>query len=46
MGSLHAGEKAPKLHEEASSNPDLELLLRHTEHGEEEEEDVGTTQQD
>uniref|UniRef100_A0A8B9PA00 Solute carrier family 35 member C2 n=1 Tax=Apteryx owenii TaxID=8824 RepID=A0A8B9PA00_APTOW len=41
------GEKALKLHKEASSNPDLELLLRHTECGEEEEEeeDVGTAQQ-
>ncbi|KFW71277.1 Solute carrier family 35 member C2, partial [Pygoscelis adeliae] len=28
------GEKALKLHKEASSDPDLELLLRHTEHGE------------
>ncbi|KFP52992.1 Solute carrier family 35 member C2, partial [Cathartes aura] len=28
------GEKALKLHKEASSNPDLELLLHHTEHGE------------
>ncbi|KAM6243291.1 solute carrier family 35 member C2 isoform 8-T15 [Spheniscus humboldti] len=27
------GEKALKLHKEASSDPDLELLLRHTEHG-------------
>ncbi|XP_076208446.1 solute carrier family 35 member C2 isoform X6 [Aptenodytes patagonicus] len=26
------GEKALKLHKEASSDPDLELLLRHTEH--------------
>ncbi|XP_054701405.1 solute carrier family 35 member C2 isoform X1 [Grus americana] len=39
------GEKALKLQKEASSNPDLELLLRHTEHGEEEEEDVETPQQ-
>ncbi|XP_050763164.1 solute carrier family 35 member C2 isoform X3 [Gymnogyps californianus] len=39
------GEKALKLHKEASSNPDLELLLHHTEHGEEEEEDVETPQQ-
>ncbi|XP_075577150.1 solute carrier family 35 member C2 isoform X2 [Pelecanus crispus] len=39
------GEKALKLHKEASSDPDLELLLRHTEHGEEEEEDVETPQQ-
>ncbi|KAM6248551.1 solute carrier family 35 member C2 isoform 4-T4 [Porphyrio hochstetteri] len=38
------GEKAPKLHKEASSDPDLELLLRHAEHGEE-EEDVETPQQ-
>ncbi|KFP39347.1 Solute carrier family 35 member C2, partial [Chlamydotis macqueenii] len=28
------GEKALKLHKEASSDPDVELLLRHTEHGE------------
>ncbi|KFV13871.1 Solute carrier family 35 member C2, partial [Tauraco erythrolophus] len=28
------GEKALKLHKEAISDPDLELLLRHTEHGE------------
>ncbi|XP_029866399.1 solute carrier family 35 member C2 isoform X5 [Aquila chrysaetos chrysaetos] len=39
------GEKALKLHKEASSDPDLELLLRHTERGEEEEEDVETPQQ-
>ncbi|NWX92022.1 S35C2 protein, partial [Nothoprocta pentlandii] len=39
------GEKPLKLHKESSSNPDLELLLRHTECGEEEEEDVGTAQQ-
>ncbi|KAF1658651.1 Solute carrier family 35 member C2, partial [Aptenodytes patagonicus] len=39
------GEKALKLHKEASSDPDLELLLRHTEHGEKEEEDVETPQQ-
>ncbi|KAM7090398.1 solute carrier family 35 member C2 isoform X3 [Ciconia boyciana] len=39
------GEEALKLHKEASSNPDLELLLRQTEHGEEEEEDVETPQQ-
>ncbi|XP_075294983.1 solute carrier family 35 member C2 isoform X11 [Opisthocomus hoazin] len=39
------GEKALKLHKEASSDPDLELLLHHTEHGEEEEEDVETPQQ-
>ncbi|XP_052638465.1 solute carrier family 35 member C2 isoform X4 [Harpia harpyja] len=39
------GEKALKLHKEASSEPDLELLLRHTERGEEEEEDVETPQQ-
>lgn len=45
MGCLHAGEKALKLHKEASSDPDLELLLRHTEHGEKEEEDVETPQQ-
>ncbi|KFZ58772.1 Solute carrier family 35 member C2, partial [Podiceps cristatus] len=28
------GEKALKLHKETSSDPDLELLLHHTEHGE------------
>ncbi|XP_010128868.1 PREDICTED: solute carrier family 35 member C2 [Chlamydotis macqueenii] len=39
------GEKALKLHKEASSDPDVELLLRHTEHGEEEKEDVETRQQ-
>uniref|UniRef100_A0A8C0E9X9 Solute carrier family 35 member C2 n=1 Tax=Bubo bubo TaxID=30461 RepID=A0A8C0E9X9_BUBBB len=39
------GEKALKLQKEASSDPDLELLLRHSEHGEEEEEDVETPQQ-
>ncbi|XP_068272391.1 solute carrier family 35 member C2 isoform X4 [Nyctibius grandis] len=39
------GEKALKVHNEASSDPDLELLLRHPEHGEEEEEDVETPQQ-
>ncbi|KAM9650159.1 solute carrier family 35 member C2 isoform 4-T4 [Morphnus guianensis] len=39
------GEKALKLHKEASSDPDLELLLRHTERGEEEEEDVETPQE-
>ncbi|NXJ89711.1 S35C2 protein, partial [Corythaixoides concolor] len=39
------GGKALKLHKEASSDPDLELLLRHTEHGEEEEEDAQTPQQ-
>nr|XP_009498941.1 PREDICTED: solute carrier family 35 member C2 [Phalacrocorax carbo] len=38
------GEKALTLHKEASSDPDLELLLRHTGHGEEEEEDVETPQ--
>ncbi|XP_035200166.1 solute carrier family 35 member C2 isoform X3 [Oxyura jamaicensis] len=32
------GEKTLNLNEEASSDPDLELLLHHTEHGEEEEE--------
>ncbi|KAM6378449.1 solute carrier family 35 member C2 isoform 2-T2 [Pluvialis apricaria] len=36
------GEKTLKLHKEASSDPDLELLLRHTERGE--EEDVETPQ--
>ncbi|NXT56810.1 S35C2 protein, partial [Pluvianellus socialis] len=39
------GEKALKIHKEASSDPDLELLLRRTERGEEEEEDVETPQQ-
>ncbi|NXD67417.1 S35C2 protein, partial [Eolophus roseicapillus] len=39
------GEKSLKLHKEASSDPDLELLLRPTEHGEEEEEDLETPQQ-
>ncbi|NWJ03242.1 S35C2 protein, partial [Crypturellus undulatus] len=39
------GEKALKLHKASSSNPDLELLLRHPECGEEEEEDIGTAQQ-
>ncbi|NXS53096.1 S35C2 protein, partial [Brachypteracias leptosomus] len=39
------GEKALKLHKEAISDTDLELLLRHTEPGEEEEEDVETAQQ-
>ncbi|PKK23767.1 solute carrier family 35 (GDP-fucose transporter), member C2 [Columba livia] len=38
------GEKAQKLHKEASSDPDLELLLHHAEHGEE-EEDVKTPQE-
>ncbi|NXD84416.1 S35C2 protein, partial [Halcyon senegalensis] len=38
------GEKALKLHKEGSSDTDLELLLRHTERGEE-EEDVETPQQ-
>lgn len=42
---LHAGEESPKLHKEASSDPDLELLLHPTEHGEEEEEDLETPQQ-
>ncbi|KAM6120969.1 solute carrier family 35 member C2 isoform 1-T1 [Phoenicopterus ruber ruber] len=39
------GEKALKLHKETSSDPDLELLLHHAEHGEEEEEDAETPQQ-
>lgn len=39
------GEKSLKLYREASSNPDLELLLRPPEHGEEEEEDLETPQQ-
>ncbi|NWT35658.1 S35C2 protein, partial [Chroicocephalus maculipennis] len=38
------GENALKPHKEASSNPDLELLLRRTDRGEEEEEDVETPQ--
>ncbi|XP_064321726.1 solute carrier family 35 member C2 isoform X4 [Phalacrocorax carbo] len=38
------GEQALTLHKEASSDPDLELLLRHTGHSEEEEEDVETPQ--
>ncbi|NXK51715.1 S35C2 protein, partial [Chauna torquata] len=38
------GETTLNLHEEASSDPDLELLLHHTEHGEE-KEDVETLQQ-
>ncbi|NXG55471.1 S35C2 protein, partial [Hemiprocne comata] len=38
------GEKALKLHKESGSAPDLELLLHHSEQGEEEEEDVGTPQ--
>uniref|UniRef100_A0A8B9SUV0 Solute carrier family 35 member C2 n=1 Tax=Anas platyrhynchos TaxID=8839 RepID=A0A8B9SUV0_ANAPL len=38
------GEKALNLNEEASSDPDLELLLHHAERGEEEEE-VETIQQ-
>uniref|UniRef100_A0A8C3JHI3 Solute carrier family 35 member C2 n=1 Tax=Calidris pygmaea TaxID=425635 RepID=A0A8C3JHI3_9CHAR len=37
------GENALKLHKEPSSDPDLELLLRHTERGDEEE--VETPQQ-
>lgn len=44
MGCLHAGEKPLNLNEEASSDPDLELLLHHAERGEEEEE-VETIQQ-
>ncbi|XP_057221943.1 solute carrier family 35 member C2 isoform X2 [Malurus melanocephalus] len=39
------GDKALEPHKEASSDPDLELLLRHPEHGEEEEEVVETPQQ-
>uniref|UniRef100_A0A8V0YWK7 Solute carrier family 35 member C2 n=1 Tax=Gallus gallus TaxID=9031 RepID=A0A8V0YWK7_CHICK len=38
------GEKTLNLHKETCSEPVLELLLHHTEHGEE-EEDVGTLQQ-
>uniref|UniRef100_A0A8C4XKB5 Solute carrier family 35 member C2 n=1 Tax=Falco tinnunculus TaxID=100819 RepID=A0A8C4XKB5_FALTI len=38
------GEKALELHKEASSEPDLELLLHHTEHVEEGEEDAETPQ--
>ncbi|KAM6341161.1 solute carrier family 35 member C2 isoform 2-T2 [Alca torda] len=38
------GENALKPHKEASSDCDLELLLRHTDRGEEEEEDVETPQ--
>ncbi|XP_023795579.1 solute carrier family 35 member C2 isoform X2 [Cyanistes caeruleus] len=39
------GDKALEPQKEASSDPDLELLLRHPEHGEEEEEVVETPQQ-
>ncbi|XP_068063739.1 solute carrier family 35 member C2 isoform X4 [Anomalospiza imberbis] len=39
------GDKALEPHKEASSEPDLQLLLRHPEHGEEEEEVVETPQQ-
>ncbi|XP_053849097.1 solute carrier family 35 member C2 isoform X2 [Vidua macroura] len=39
------GDKALEPHKEASSDPDLQLLLRHPEHGEEEEEVVETPQQ-
>ncbi|XP_016158791.1 PREDICTED: solute carrier family 35 member C2 isoform X2 [Ficedula albicollis] len=39
------GDKALEPHKESSSAPDLELLLRHPEHGEEEEEVVETPQQ-
>ncbi|KAJ7413085.1 Solute carrier family 35 member C2 [Willisornis vidua] len=39
------GDKALETHKEASSDPDLELLLHHTEHGEEQEEDIETPQQ-
>ncbi|NWR82909.1 S35C2 protein, partial [Furnarius figulus] len=39
------GDKTLEPHKEASSDPDLELLLHHTERGEEEEEDVETPQQ-
>lgn len=44
-GCLHTGDKALEPHKEASSDPDLELLLRHPEHGEEVEEVVETPQQ-
>uniref|UniRef100_A0A8B9FR96 Solute carrier family 35 member C2 n=1 Tax=Amazona collaria TaxID=241587 RepID=A0A8B9FR96_9PSIT len=37
--------KGNSLHKESSSAPDLELLLRPTEHGEEEEEDLEAPQQ-
>ncbi|XP_058706392.1 solute carrier family 35 member C2 isoform X5 [Poecile atricapillus] len=39
------GDKALEPQKEASSDPDLELLLRHPEHGEEEEEVAETPQQ-
>ncbi|NXO96092.1 S35C2 protein, partial [Certhia brachydactyla] len=39
------GDKTLEPHKEASSDPDLELLLQHPEHGEEEEEVVETPQQ-
>ncbi|XP_041275266.1 solute carrier family 35 member C2 isoform X4 [Onychostruthus taczanowskii] len=39
------GDKALEPHKEASSDPDLQLLLRHPEQGEEEEELVETPQQ-
>ncbi|XP_056363366.1 solute carrier family 35 member C2 isoform X4 [Oenanthe melanoleuca] len=39
------GDKALEPHKESSCAPDLELLLRHPEHGEEEEEVVETPQQ-
>uniref|UniRef100_A0A8C6N7C4 Uncharacterized protein n=1 Tax=Melopsittacus undulatus TaxID=13146 RepID=A0A8C6N7C4_MELUD len=39
------GNSSLKLHKEASSDPDLKLLLCPTEHGEEEEEDLETPQQ-
>ncbi|XP_059718270.1 solute carrier family 35 member C2 isoform X4 [Haemorhous mexicanus] len=39
------GDKALEPHEEASSDPDLQLLLRHPEQAEEEEEVVETPQQ-
>ncbi|XP_039242163.1 solute carrier family 35 member C2 isoform X4 [Pipra filicauda] len=39
------GDKTLEPHKDASSDPDLELLLHHTEHGDKEEEDVETPQQ-
>ncbi|XP_017929511.1 solute carrier family 35 member C2 isoform X2 [Manacus vitellinus] len=39
------GDKTLEPHKEANSDPDLELLLHHTEHGDKEEEDVETPQQ-
>ncbi|XP_064529794.1 solute carrier family 35 member C2 isoform X4 [Pseudopipra pipra] len=39
------GDKTLEPHKEANSDPDLELLLHRTEHGDKEEEDVETPQQ-